>query len=1764
MEKESVSKFSQLKAMVIRNITLKKRSGRKTVAECVVPIWFLAFLVLLKSLIPDPNYNPILTEPADTPIGIDFALNQLNENTSYTIYLVPNTSEIQNFADRMQDYWSELSWPGPGDGPFQPLGFVFLETEKDLEAIYADKNLTIPVELAVVFDGDPSVNMSYTIRNHPDTAPLALPSRLYATGDACRNPNSSAIYPEYNAFGSCPINSYFFSNFLVVQSLVEGTWLKMKMPDVEIPVYLKQMTMQLFPKGPYVDETSLLVLRYLVPFYMVLSLSQFILYLLTVIVGEKEKKIKEGLRMMGLNDSVYWLSWFLVYLVFVIVLTLVATGILYGMKVFQNSNVGLIYLLFILYDISVLMLAFLMTTFFDKARVAGIFGAMAVSFLNLFYYIQVATGDATPKWLYWFLALISPTGFALGMDKALLLEITTPTGVTVDTLWAGPGLPLAGSYIMLSFDIVFYFFLAYYLDNVLPSEYGAKRAPYFFLLPSFWRKSPKTINLDGQINNGFSGYKDTAANEDIEAIPESLIGKEALKIRGLTKTFKPFGRPNLTAVNGLNLDVYEGQITAILGHNGAGKTTLFNMLTGMTAPSKGSAYLYGYDLSDSNQLEEIRRMTGVCPQHDVLFDLLTPGEHLAFYAKIRGVREDLVNDEVEKVMKDIDLTSKANTLAGKLSGGQKRKLSIGIALIGDPKIVFLDEPTAGVDPYSRRHLWTLLQKRKANKVILLTTHFMDEADLLADRKAIVSKGKLRCMGSSLFLKNRFGLGYHLTFVLNESFRDTEAIRKVVESFVASAKLNRHYGRELSYVLPRQHVSSFPPLFSKLESLVNGGEASVMGFNSYGVSMTTLEEVFLKLGEEAELAEQAEELATKTAAKKSNNVKTKRSLSSDSIPEVNTDEQETNEDNPNSTWELLNNLDVPIRESHKGQTLRALLKIRGMNMARDPMAVFFQVIMPVLFAALGIWLGTLATERTVEVKRSFTFDLYRDQLNSSALLYSETGDDSEMSAFWSKFAQFNGFQLEHYSGDFPDILELNLKNKSSHWAASDTRDTYSLDTLNSTWYNGSLPDVVQNPFPYKHTRLRFNDTLIHTPPLMINSISNTLLQMNNKAENISLSVYPLPYTTPPGSGFDPGSFTSAMFIGMLFVLAPSALACEIVLDREIHAKNLLRVNGLSFGQYFGSFFIVLGSMMVTTCILILLLIFAFHLQALITPVAISLLAILYILFCPAGILFATCCSYLFKTLESTQSIFPNVSTFVGFIPFLVVIMCDMFQLGGSTELATGLHIGFCFIDVLYIPYGILYYVNRIYYRCLLTASIGQDPSEYCNHLAWADYMTPEIVCIFVALFIHIAVYFVLLIIIDVKHSGGSARDAFSCFAKSKSKESQMRSGDFIAEEYNGAGDSDVKAENLRVQKILYEPRNKGEETPVVLIHGLHKKYKKSGDSKRCGKGGENPATANPAVNYMSFAVQSGEVFGLLGHNGAGKTTTMKVITAEEAPTHGRVQVDGHDIVSNQSDAFQALGYCPQHDALWRNITVREHMEAYASIRGIVPSHIPRIVDLFLRGLQIEHHADKYAKNCSGGTRRKLSYALSMLGRPAIVLMDEPSTGMDPQSKRFLWNTISASFQGKRGAILTTHSMEEADALCSRLGIMVKGELRCMGTGQHLKNRYGSGYLLELKLKSLGSETSGSASLADVDSSRSERKENLTTFINSLFTSAHVQESFEDRIIFGIAQDNISSLSETFQALEEAREKLSIEEYSFSQTTLEQVFIKFAHEQEDVSE
>ena len=163
-------------------------------------------------------------------------------------------------------------------------------------------------------------------------------------------------------------------------------------------------------------------------------------------------------------------------------------------------------------------------------------------------------------------------------------------------------------------------------------------------------------------------------------------------------------------------------------------------------------------------MQQVRNYMGVCPQHDVLFDDLTPEEHLDIFYDFKGGDPARKEEEIRSLIVDVSLAPDKNKLAGSLSGGNRRKLSVAISICGNSRLILLDEPTAGMDLSARRSLWDMLKNYRNDRIIILTTHYMDEADVLGDRIGIMAKGKIRCLGSSLFLKNRFGAGYKLTMV----------------------------------------------------------------------------------------------------------------------------------------------------------------------------------------------------------------------------------------------------------------------------------------------------------------------------------------------------------------------------------------------------------------------------------------------------------------------------------------------------------------------------------------------------------------------------------------------------------------------------------------------------------------------------------------------------------------------------------------------------------------------------------------------------------------------------------------------------------------------------------------------------------------------------------------------------------------------------------------------------------------------------------------
>ena len=222
--------------------------------------------------------------------------------------------------------------------------------------------------------------------------------------------------------------------------------------------------------------------------------------------------------------------------------------------------------------------------------------------------------------------------------------------------------------------------------------------------------------------------------------------------------------------------MYSGQIFALLGHNGAGKTTTINCLTGMMSKSSGGANIFGLDVF--KQVQGLRRIMGVCPQHNVLYPLLTVNEHLRMYATFKGQSRKKTNQEIDKLLKELHLEDKKHTISKRLSGGMKRKLQLGMALIGDSKLVFLDEPSSGLDTTSRREMWDMLKNYRDDRIIILTTHYMEEADNLGDRVGIMSHGKMMCCGSPDWLKREYGEGYNLTIVKNSKEDSPE-----VEDFI---------------------------------------------------------------------------------------------------------------------------------------------------------------------------------------------------------------------------------------------------------------------------------------------------------------------------------------------------------------------------------------------------------------------------------------------------------------------------------------------------------------------------------------------------------------------------------------------------------------------------------------------------------------------------------------------------------------------------------------------------------------------------------------------------------------------------------------------------------------------------------------------------------------------------------------------------------------------------------------------------------------------
>ena len=272
----------------------------------------------------------------------------------------------------------------------------------------------------------------------------------------------------------------------------------------------------------------------------------------------------------------------------------------------------------------------------------------------------------------------------------------------------------------------------------------------------------------------------------------------------------------------------------------AGKTTTINVLTGIYAPTHGEAYVCG--LSVREDTGPIHQIIGVCSQDNVLWDNLTVLEHLYILASIRRLLPAVVAAIAEDRLRLVNLWEHRMKKANQLSGGMKRRLCIALAMIGDPRCLFLDEPTTGMDVLHRKEVWDAIRNIKANRVVCLTTHDMQEADALSDRIAVMAEGRLRALGSALFLKNHYGKGYQLKITVAPD--DVQQLTDAVEQYLVGSSIVGKEAGAVTIGLKRSQLKNVPLLFKWIDAAV--GTAGTELLKEWSISNSTLEEVFLRL------------------------------------------------------------------------------------------------------------------------------------------------------------------------------------------------------------------------------------------------------------------------------------------------------------------------------------------------------------------------------------------------------------------------------------------------------------------------------------------------------------------------------------------------------------------------------------------------------------------------------------------------------------------------------------------------------------------------------------------------------------------------------------------------------------------------------------------------------------------------------------------------------------------------------------------------------
>uniref|UniRef100_A0A8C7ZQ28 P-type phospholipid transporter n=1 Tax=Oryzias sinensis TaxID=183150 RepID=A0A8C7ZQ28_9TELE len=1522
---------------------------------------------------------------------------------------------------------------------------------------------------------------------------------------------------------------YVWGGFSYLQDVIEQGIIRAVTGSKEkTGIYIQQM-----PYPCYVDDIFLRVMSRSMPLFMTLAWMYSVAIIIKGVVYEKEARLKETMRIMGLNNGTLWLSWFISSLIPLLISAGLLVMLLKMGNLLPYSDPGVVFLFLGSFGVVTIMQCFLISTLFSRANLAAACGGIIYFTLYLPYVLCVAWQDYVG---FGAKSLLSPVAFGFGCEYFALFE-EQGVGIQWSNLLASPleedSYNLTTSICLMLFDAVLYGIMTWYFESVFPGQYGIPRPWYFPFTKSYWCGEKENKNMSALLSK--------KGNEEPGHIEPGVYIENLVKV---------YSHGNKLAVDGLSLKFYEGQITSFLGHNGAGKTTTMSILTGLFPPTSGTAYILGKDIR--SELSTIRQNLGMCPQHNVLFSMLTVEEHIWFYARLKGLSEEKVKAEMEQIVNDVGLPHKRKSRTNTLSGGMQRKLSVALAFVGGSKVVILDEPTAGVDPYARRGIWDLLLKYRQGRTIILSTHHMDEADILGDRIAIISHGKLCCVGSSLFLKTHLGTGYYLTMVkrdydlalqscrnsastnftdtpyaLSSSFpTDVSLISNVIFKHVREARLVEDLGHELTYVLPYQSAKdgAFVELFHELDDRLTD-----LGISSYGISDTTLEEIFLKVAEDSGV--DAVELSGEVW---------------DILSVVLTD------------W--LGGADGKGSFQVKGWSLKrqqfvALLWKRFLYARRSRKGFFAQIVLPAVFVCIALVFSLIVPPFGKYPSLALHPSMYGEQFS---FISNDMPDDPHTNKLLGALMKKPGFGSRCMKGDNTPCTAVE-----DEWSVPEVSDSLRDIFAKGNWTRenpsplcqcscegrkrmlpecpdgaGGLPPPQVNTLQ-NLTGRNVSDYLVKTYAQIIgkrtpsgsptfsvlsccshrslsfqiwfnnkgwHSISSFLNVMNNGILRASLPAgkdptkfgitaynHPLNLTKEQLSQVALMTTSVDVLVSICVIFAmsfvPASFVVFLIQERVNKAKHMQFISGVQPFLYWLANFVWDMCNYIVPATLVIIIFVCFQQDAYVSSTNLPVLALLLLLYGWSITPLMYPASFFFKIPSTAYVVLTSVNILIGINGSVSTFVLELFG-SNVSRINDILKNVFLIFPHFCLGRGLIDMVKN---QAMADALERFGENRFRSPLAW-DMVGKNLF----AMAVEGVVFFCITVLIQYRF----------CITTRHLKP--------IGEE-----DEDVARERQRVL-------SGSGQSDILELRELTKIYKRK---------------QKPAVDRLCVGIPPGECFGLLGVNGAGKTSTFKMLTGDTLVTSGEAYLAGKSVTTEIDEVHQNMGYCPQFDAINDLLTGREHLEFYAILRGVPEKEVCEVAEWGIRKLGLVKYVDKSAGSYSGGNMRKLSTAIALIGGPPVVFLDEPTTGMDPKARRALWNAILSIIKEGRSVVLTSHSMEECEALCTRMAIMVNGRFRCLGSVQHLKNRFGDGYTIILRVAG-----------PDPD------LRPVMDFIERELPGSTLKEKHRNMLQYQLPS-SLTSLARIFSLLSKNKEMLCIEDYSVSQTTLDQVFVNFAKDQSD---